>query len=108
MNSALDHAHLELLSARCAVHPLRLQYSSDDLARFGSRDTLRKSAQAASALHEFYAAIENKIPAARHSTAFQPSPDEIAQAVEWLSSYLKEEREYYAPVAVPLSDLCQV
>lgn len=38
----------------------------------------------------------------------QPSPEQVAQAVQWLSSYLQEEREYYAPVAVPLSAPCRV
>ncbi len=101
MNADLEHARLELLSARCAVHRLRLQYSSDDLARFGCRDVLRKSAQAASALHEFYAAIENKIPTLPHS-AVEPAPEQISQAVEWLSAYLQEERDYYLPVAGPV------
>ncbi len=106
MNSDLEHAQMELLSARCAVHQLRLQYSSDDLARFGSREVLRKSAQAASALHEFYAAIENKISPI-DAAAVQPSPELIAQAVRWISNYLQEERDYYWPVAAPLSGLAR-
>jgi hypothetical protein len=101
MNADLEHAKLELLSARCAVHRLRLQYSSDDLARFGCRDVLRKSAQAASALHEFYAAIENKMSSLQPS-AIEPSPEQISMAVEWLSAYLEEERDYYLPVAGPI------
>ncbi len=66
MNSELEHAQLELLSAHCATHQLRLRYSSDDLARLGRPDLLRKSAEAASALNEFYSAIEKNLP--------QPSP----------------------------------
>lgn len=108
MNADLEHAQLELLSARCAVHQLRLQYSLDDLARLGSPDVLRKSAQAASAMHEFYAAIGNKIPAAQPPTPIQPSAAQIAQAAQWISTYLREEREYYAPVAVPLTDPCRI
>ncbi len=65
MNSELEHAQLELLSAHCATHQLRLHYSADDLARFGRRDILRKSAQAASALNDFYSSIEKKIPQTR-------------------------------------------
>jgi len=65
LNSELQHAQLELLSAHCAVHQLRLHYSYDDLARLGRRDVLRKSAEAASALHEFYCDIEKRSPARR-------------------------------------------
>ena len=108
MNSDLEHAQLELLSARCAVHQLRLQYSFDQLARFGSRDILRKSAQVASALHEFYAAVENNIPAPEPPTPIQPSPEQKSQALEWIATYLQEEREYYAPVAVPLNADCRI
>ena len=108
LNSDLEHAQLELLSARCAVHQLRLQYSSDDLARFGARDILRKSAQAASVLHEFYAAIENKISATNIAAPIQPSLEQITQAVNWISTYLQEERDYYAPVAIPLSALSRI
>ena len=107
MNSDLEHAQLELLSARCDVHQLRLQYSSEDLACFGSREVLRKSARAASALHEFYAAIESKISPANHAASIQPSPELIAQAVGWISTYLQGERDYYWPVATPLSGLCR-
>jgi len=107
MNSDLEHAQLELLSARCAVHQLRLQYSSEDLARFGCREVLRKSAQAASALHQFYADVENKIPPSNHAAAIQPSPELIARAVGWISTYLQEERDYYWPVAAPVGGLCR-
>jgi hypothetical protein len=62
MNSELRHAQLELLSAHCATHQLRLHYSSGDLARFGRRDVLRKSAEAASALNEFYSLLEKQLP----------------------------------------------
>jgi hypothetical protein len=62
MNSELQHAQLELLAAHCATHKLRLHYSADDLARFGRRDVLRKSAEAASSLNEFYQTIEKKNP----------------------------------------------
>ena len=104
MNSELEHAQLELLSASCAVHQLRLHYSSDDLARFGRRDVLRKSAEAATALHEFYAAIEKKIPAGDdNQSSFQPGPEQIAQAAGWLSTYLQQQRDHYLPVAGPLT-----
>ena len=42
LNSDLQQAQVELLSAHCTVHQLRLHYSSDDLARFGRREVLRR------------------------------------------------------------------
>ena len=62
LNAELEQAQLELLSARCATHQLRRRYSTSDLVRFGRRDLLRKSAEAASALNEFYENIEKSIP----------------------------------------------
>ena len=104
MNSALEHAQMELVSASCAVHQLRLHYSSDDLARFGRRDVLRKSAEAATALHEFYAAIEKKIPVGEESNSpYQPTLDEVAQATNWLATYLQQQRDHYFSIDVPLS-----
>ncbi len=100
LNAELQEAHLELLSAHCATHQLRLRYSPDDLARFGRREILRKSAQAAGDLRDFYAALENKIPQAASVAALpQATEAQIAQAVQWLSSYLSQQREQYAPVA---------
>jgi len=107
MNSELKHAELELLSAHCAVHQLRLHYSSDDLARFGQRDVLRKSAEAAEALHDFYAGIESKIPQSQQPAAFQATSDEVATAIEWVAGYLQEQRRYYSPIAVPLTNACK-
>ena len=105
MNSELRHAQLELLSAQCATHQLRLHYSADDLIRFGRRDVLRKSAQAASALNAFYSAIEKHIPEAVAVSAvvLQPSEEQIAQAVGWLTSYLRAQSAHYLPAAGPLS-----
>jgi hypothetical protein len=100
MNAELQHAQLELISAHCSTHQLRLHYSAEDLARFGRRDVLRKSAEAASALHEFYASVERSIPAAGQSP---PPPDptfaQIQEAVGWLSAYLQQQRDHYLPVA---------
>ena len=61
MNSELQHAQLELLSAHCATHQLRLRFSVEDLARYGERDVLRKSAETASALSEYYSSLQGKI-----------------------------------------------
>lgn len=60
MNSELENAQLEQLSAHCAVHQLRLHASSQGLARSGRRDVLDKFAEAATALRDFYAVIENQ------------------------------------------------
>lgn len=104
LNSELHQAHLELISAHCSTHQLRLRYSPDELARFGRRDILEKSAQAASALNQFYASIENQLPRRQSlATAPQPTPTQIAQAVEWLSTYLRQQREHYFPASGPLS-----
>jgi len=103
LNEGLQQAHLELISAHCATHQLRLRYSSDDLVRFGRRDLLRKSAKAASDLSEFYSSLEKKIPPVSPVAAsVEPSPEMIAQAVGWLSKYLRQQRDHYAPVASPL------
>ena len=108
MNSELQHAQLELLSAHCATHQLRLHYSLDDLARFGRRDVLRKSAQAASALNDFYSSIEKKIPqTVPPEPVNEPTPEQIALAVEWISSYLLDQRKHYLPAASPLSNQCK-
>ena len=65
MNSELQHAQLELLSAHCATHQLRLRFSTEDLARFGQRDILRKSVQSAAALSEFYSVHRKEDPGDR-------------------------------------------
>jgi hypothetical protein len=106
MDAELQHAQLELLSAHCATHQLRLHYSADDLARFGRRDVLRKSAQAASSLYDFYSALEKKIPeaAAPSEPSFPPTTEQIAQAIQFLSSYLRQQREHHFPASMPLSN----
>ena len=105
MNSELQHAQLELLSAHCATHQLRLRFSAEDLARYGERDVLRKAAETASALNEYYASIleqrsEEAIP--------MPTPDlseeKVREGIDRLSSYLRQQREHYSTSAVPLSE----
>ena len=108
MNSELEQAQLDLLSAYDAVHQLRLHYSSQDLARFGRRDVLRKSAEAATVLRDIVVGIESKVPEPLQAPSpAQPGQAQIAQAVEWLTGYLREQREHYFPVATPLSNLCK-
>jgi len=104
MNSELEHAQFELLSAHCATHQLRLHYSADFLARFARRDILHKSAEAASALHEFYSGLERKIPQSAPEASLQPTNDRIAEAIHCVSSYLSQQREHYLPAAAPLGN----
>jgi hypothetical protein len=105
LNSELRQAQLELLSAHCATYQLRLRFSTDDLARFGQRDLIRKSAQAATALSEYYTSIENKIPATEAGSPPFPqlSEERIADAFTQVSSYLRDQREHYFHSAAPLT-----
>ncbi len=105
LNSELRHAQLELVSAHCATHHLRLRYSVDDLARFGRSDLLRKSAEAASALHEFYQGIQNRVakPEVQRELFTQGTPEQIAQGVDWLCDYMRQQREAHFPLAEPLA-----
>jgi hypothetical protein len=106
MNSELQHAQLELLSAHCATHQLRLRFSADDLARFGQRDILRKSVRSAAALSEYYASIEKKIPVVE--AASEPltrlTENQILDAVQRIVDYFREQREHYLLSAEPLSN----
>ena len=61
LNADLRSAQVDLLSAQCATDRLRLRFSPEDLARFAHRDTLRKAAGSATALHDFYSSIEKAI-----------------------------------------------
>ena len=104
INSELRHAQLELISAHCATHQLRLRFTAEDIAHFGQRDVLLKSVQAASALNEYYSSLEEKIPVEEETA--EPahlSEEQICEAVACVSSYLQEQRERYLPAAVPLS-----
>ena len=105
MNSELRHAQLELLSAECATHQLRLKFTVEDVARFGQRDVLRKSVRAATALSQYYISIEEKIGASEPApTAPQPqlTEEHITGFAERVASYLREQREHFIPSASPL------
>ena len=105
MNAELRHAELELLSAHCATHKLRLRFSTEDLARFGRRDVLRKSIETASALNEYFSSIEKQIPTGEDVPAAPTGLTEanILQAVACVASYLREQRDLHWPSAVPLN-----
>jgi hypothetical protein len=104
MNSELQHAQLELISAHCASHRLRVRFSTEDLARYGRRDILRKSIETVSAMSEYYSSIDAQIRALE--TFVEPAggldEKQILHAIECVSSYLREQRDQYLPLAAPL------
>ncbi len=106
MNSELQHAQLELLSAHCATHQLRLRFSVEDLARYGERNVLRKAAETASALSEYYASIQEKSRAEETIPAAAPglSEDRVREGIDRLSSWLRQQREHHLATAVPLAE----
>jgi hypothetical protein len=105
MNSELQHAQLELLSAHCAAHQLRLRFTADDVARFGQRDILRKSVRTAASLSEYYSSIEKKLTNAEPSgSGTQISETRIGEAITRVSTYLRERRDHYHPSAIPLTN----
>jgi hypothetical protein len=101
LNSELRQAQLELVSAHCATHHLRLRYSADDLARFGRRDLLRKSAAAASALYQFYQTVEQRLPQVENQRELFPqiTAEQVAQGIRWIAGYLRQQRDTYLPRA---------
>jgi hypothetical protein len=113
MNSELQHAQLELLSAHCATHQLRLRFSVEDLARYGERDVLRKSADTASALSEYFSSIQENIrkkeeavstPAPALSPGLSGDREREVEVIERVCSYLSQQRDHYVAAAVPLTE----
>ena len=104
MNEDLRSAQLELLSAHCSTHQLRLRYSLENLAHFGERDILRKSVQTASALHHYYGSLDLQIPRQRPTFNSPHLTDaQLHDAVTRVSTYLRQQRDHYLPAAVPLT-----
>jgi hypothetical protein len=106
MNAELRHARLELLSAECATHQLRLRFSTQDLARYAEQDLLRKAIDSAASLNDFYASIERQISiASQLSKASEPKlNEEQALAISAsISSYVREQRDRYFPSGTRLS-----
>lgn len=105
MNAELRHARLEMLSAECATHQLRLRYSVEDLARYAEQDLLRKAIESAAALNEFYTAIERQMPAVGKPPArTEPrvNEEQILEISASVVSYLREQRERYCASGTPL------
>ena len=105
MNSELQHAQLELLSAHCATHQLRLRFSVENLARYGERDVLCKSAETARALSEYYASLQekNRGEEAIPKTAQGLSEDRVREGIDRVCCWLRQQREHYFASAVPLT-----
>ncbi len=107
MNAELRHAQLELLSAHCVTHQLRVRFSIEDLARYGERDVLHKSVETAKFLNEYYSSIQDKIPSAEAMiSALAPdlSEDKVREGIDRVSSWLRQQREYYFVSTAPLSE----
>ena len=107
MNAALRHAQLELLSAHCVTHQLRMRFSLEDLARHGQRDVVRKSVETAQFLSEYYSSIQDKIPNEEEALfTFAPdlSEDKVREGIDRLTLWLRQQRELYLVSAVPLPE----
>ena len=106
MNAELRHARLELLSAECATHQLRLRFSTQDLARYAEQDLLRKAIDSAAALNEFYASIERQIPTASQlsrESVPKLGDTQVLEITADISAYIREQRDRYFPAGAPLS-----
>ncbi|MGA8149465.1 MAG: hypothetical protein WB952_00695 [Terriglobales bacterium] len=108
MNAELRHAQLELLSAQCATHQLRLRFTIDDIARFGQQDVLRKAIAAASGLREYYTSIEKQMPgqsASPKTATAALTEEQVRQAGACVLAYLLQQRERYFALGTPLPAL---
>ena len=57
----LAAAAVELLSAQCAADRIRLQYSPQDIIKFGEAQTLTRAIASAEAVHRFFSQIAAQI-----------------------------------------------
>jgi hypothetical protein len=57
----LTAAKVELLSAQCAADRIRLQYSPQDVAAFGERQTVKRTIASAQALYRFFSQVETHL-----------------------------------------------
>jgi hypothetical protein len=106
MNAELRHAELELLSAQCATHQLRLRFSTHDLARYGQREVLRKAIAATNDLNDYYTSIEKLIPrdaAGSIAGGVIFAEEQAAHATEQVLAYLREQRDRHYAAGEPLS-----
>lgn len=105
MNAELRHAQLELISAQCATHQLRLRFSIDDLARYGQPEVLRKAIATASGLRDYYASIEKLTPREEAGThaGVVLSEEQVVRATARVLDYLREQRAHHYAGGEPLS-----
>lgn len=106
MDAELRHAELELISAQCVTHQLRLRFSIDDLARYGQREVLRKAIAAASDLSDYYGSIEKLIPIEPPGPSVSGTmlaEEQISLATERVLAYLREQRDRHYAAGEPLS-----
>jgi hypothetical protein len=99
MNAELRHAQLDLLAARCATDRLRLRFSTENLARYGEKDVLRKTIATAVALNDYYVSIQNKMPPDEASL----SAPQVVDAVQRVTDYLRSQREAHYSSGEPLT-----
>jgi hypothetical protein len=57
----LTAAKVELLSAQCAADRIRLQYSPQEIAAFGERQTVKRTIASAEALYRFFSQVETHL-----------------------------------------------
>lgn len=57
LKADLSAASIEMLSAQCAADRVRLQYSPQDIVKFGERQALKRAIASAEALHQFFSQI---------------------------------------------------
>jgi hypothetical protein len=62
LTADLSAAAVELLSAQCAADRVRLQYSPQDIIRFGETQTLRRAITSAEALYRFFSQLAAHLP----------------------------------------------
>jgi hypothetical protein len=102
MNAELRHAQLELLSAECATQQLRLRFSTQDIARHGERDVLRKAIAGAGALHNYYSSVRKHLSGDAAAGASLDT-QQGEQATALVLAYLRQQRDRYYAGAAPLS-----
>lgn len=107
MNARLQDAQVELLSAHCATDRIRLRFSTEEIARHGRRDVLRKAFGAATALHDFYSSIEALIDSADPEAETEHAEfgeQQILAGINQTIAYIREQRERYRFEAIALNE----
>lgn len=61
-------AGVEILSAHCAADRVRLQYSAQEVVKFGERSTLKKAIASSEAVYRFFAQIDLELKTAEKAS----------------------------------------